>query len=456
MDVQKIKEDFKKVISYTQGIEDPKVDRLFEQWYAAKKEFIDAFGGEPIYELPEEVSFFLDDKAKESKVSSLIDYIWDTNPDLSDFIYANKDNFFENKTIREYNSPTGIIPANMKLIKAFKFFESDKKLLHQIQDRASLIIQENKIKGKLCFSVHPLDFLSSSLNTYNWRSCHALDGEYRSGNLSYMIDNVTVMCYLKGEDNVCIPMFPDDVKWNNKKWRMLTYISEDREKIFCGRPYPFATEHGFELCVHGLKMVLKIIDKFSYDTKLRNLIVESVKDPKSNYNLWLKNKYIYQKCCLVPIESVIQDSPNSLHFNDVLYSTCYKPYYYINAADYEQKEDKIIWVGNEVACLQCGNELIADSSTMRCPDCELKYGTETKYGYGYCECCGCRIRLEDSHYVNVGYEEVYVCEHCFDIETATCAHCKETFFRNDMFYDREISEYICQECKEEKANGTWK
>ena len=39
------------------------------------------------------------DKAKDSKVSSLIDYIWDTNPDLSEFIFANKDNFFENKTL---------------------------------------------------------------------------------------------------------------------------------------------------------------------------------------------------------------------------------------------------------------------------------------------------------------------------------------------------------------------
>ena len=28
------------------------------------------------------------------------------------------------------------------------------------------------------------DYLSLSENAFNWRSCHALDGEYRAGNLS--------------------------------------------------------------------------------------------------------------------------------------------------------------------------------------------------------------------------------------------------------------------------------
>ena len=84
----------------------------------------------------------------------------------------------------------------MKLVRAFKFFETDKELLNEIQSVASMIIQEDKIEGTLCLSVHPLDFISSSENTHNWRSCHALDGEYRAGNLSYMLDKTTVMCYL--------------------------------------------------------------------------------------------------------------------------------------------------------------------------------------------------------------------------------------------------------------------
>jgi hypothetical protein len=56
----------------------------------------------------------------------------------------------------------------MKLAKAFKFFTDSKTVLYDLQNRASQIIQEDKVEGTLCLSVHPLDFLSSSMNTYNW------------------------------------------------------------------------------------------------------------------------------------------------------------------------------------------------------------------------------------------------------------------------------------------------
>ena len=73
--------------------------------------------------------------------------------------------------------------------------------------------------------MHPLDYLSLSENTYNWRSCHSLDGEYRAGNLSYMMDKSTVICYLKSNDDVILSNFGPEVKWNSKKWRVLLYFS---------------------------------------------------------------------------------------------------------------------------------------------------------------------------------------------------------------------------------------
>ena len=91
------------------------------------------------------------------------------------------------------------------------------------------------MSGDFCISIHPLDFLTSSVNTYNWRSCHALDGEYRAGNLSYMVDKSTIICYLKGANNAKLPMFPDDVPWNSKKWRVLIYVSDYWDLLFAGR-----------------------------------------------------------------------------------------------------------------------------------------------------------------------------------------------------------------------------
>ena len=50
--LSKIKEDFDKVIQYSQSIPDPKTDRLFDVWMECKKEFIELFGGKYIYEFP--------------------------------------------------------------------------------------------------------------------------------------------------------------------------------------------------------------------------------------------------------------------------------------------------------------------------------------------------------------------------------------------------------------------
>jgi hypothetical protein len=192
-----IKEQFKEVIRYSQDIEDPKVDYLFREWEYNKKKFIDLFGG-LIYEWPETIEFVLDDTQKRSRVMEFVGIVSDNfnNPELADFIEANLDSFYENKVSTDDKMPKG-----MKLLKAFKYFEKNQTALRNLQDMASQIIQEDKIKGTLCFSVHPLDYLSSSENTYNWRSCHSLDGEYRAGNLSYMVDNSTFLIYLKGADN---------------------------------------------------------------------------------------------------------------------------------------------------------------------------------------------------------------------------------------------------------------
>ena len=56
------------------------------------------------------------------------------NSDLANFIDENLDSFFDNKVS---NTVGRQIPEGMKLIKAFKFFEEDKKVLRDLQDKAS-------------------------------------------------------------------------------------------------------------------------------------------------------------------------------------------------------------------------------------------------------------------------------------------------------------------------------
>ena len=211
--MDKLQEDFNKVIEFSQDITGINTDELFSQWKEAKKDFIKYFGGKLIYEWPEKVTFELDIEEKNKKVSDLISYVADYNINLAEFIKFNMDNFYENLVNDNYSSPSGIpISKGMRLLKAFKFFEEDKEKLTDFQNRASMVIQENKVEGRLCFSVHPLDFLSASENTHNGHSCHALDGDFRAGNLSYMIDKCTIMVYLKSDEDTLQQDFPDYVK----------------------------------------------------------------------------------------------------------------------------------------------------------------------------------------------------------------------------------------------------
>ena len=48
-EVSKIKEDFNKVITYSQGIGEPKTDKLFDIWFKAKRDLIKVFGNKFIY-----------------------------------------------------------------------------------------------------------------------------------------------------------------------------------------------------------------------------------------------------------------------------------------------------------------------------------------------------------------------------------------------------------------------
>ena len=455
-DIGAIKEQFKEVIKYSQGISNPQIDYLFREWESNKAKFIERFGG-LIYEWPEPIEFTLDPVEKKRRVLDFVDCVSRTfdNEELADFLDSNLDTFFENKVS---NSSGKNIPAGMKLIKAFKFFESNKQALRDMQDMASQIIQENKIKGTLCFSVHPLDFLSSSENTYNWRSCHALDGEYRAGNLSYMVDNCTFMVYLKGADNADLASFPAFVKWNSKKWRMLIHASEDDRLMFAGRQYPFNSRSGIDLVLNIYNNLMtktphsySINKYYGWRADYIDSYVPFDADAVENTRI-LETRYLVIRDRLTAIDDIVVAAPGALNYNDVLCSTCYKyPYYAVLdswewfSMDY-YREHPII-VGGEIPCLHCGQELIRNPETMRCDECELDFGYEDNDSYGHCECCGCRIYLDNAYYVADGY----ICDHCFNNECFVCDRCGEVHYNSDrscIEVAEDEVEYVCSQCYE--------
>ena len=418
---------------------------LLDSWYSNKKWFIDAIekagGTDYIYEMPGIVKVELTDDIKRNYLDN---FIQDTNSLISAyrnitsldddertclifFDYFLKEltvnSFFENKMLFNWRSdeyrnywgcsPTFehfVIPQGMKVIKAFKFFIKDKKLLEIIQNKASIAIQNNSLSGRLCFSVNPIDYLTISENNHNWRSCHALDGEYRSGNLSYISDNCTVVCYLKGDkdDNNCaLERVP--FKWNSKKWRVLLYIDPKQHLVFAGKQYPFSSD---EL----LNKVKWFVGKFTGNeySPWYNDYLQELKSETTNETFYFDSKYLHYKGKLLSLQKVVVDK-NDLFYNDVLTSTVYtRPFYCYNTNTWSRHntKDPIIEVGNDVKCLCCGKTNITSSESMLCEHCDVRWGNEFNNQVTECECCGCRILSSETYYDD--YDNGPFCYECYE------------------------------------------
>lgn len=462
-----IKEQFDKVISYSQvGIDYPQTEQLFTIWKNNKKRFYEAFGNQLIWEYPKIVSFELDDNTKQARVIDLISYILcnEYSTELADFIDQQKKGFFDNKVVEEYVTKLNeTITKDTKLIKAFKYFIKDKEVLNDLQSRASRIIQENKVEGKLCFSIHPLDYLSISETTHNWRSCHALDGEYRAGNLSYMMDNCTVICYLKSEQDTKLPHFPDDVPWNDKKWRVLLYFNKLMDICFAGRQYPFSTEQGMNwildncfnqifnkrsTSIFGLGELSLKWDKWSTKT-INNIEINGHKFDFSD------KRYIALDNGIKCIGDIVINAEGSKQFNDVLYSNCYTPMYscltfkdpIVSKTEYflfPTTHTAHIEVGHKTICLRCGGEEILDEgSTMMCYDCEYEFGDSNNDTFCVCDRCGGRMLTDDSYILT--NDKIY-CPQCWEKYVEQCACCGDRLETKDMKYDDELEEWYCEDC----------
>ena len=355
------------------------------------------------------------------------------------------EDFFNNKMSRSYQVKDISVPEGMKVLKALKYFIDDKTILDAYQTAASRLIQEDIIEGKLCISVHPLDFLSSSENTHNWRSCHALDGDYAAGNLSYMIDNSTVICYLKSEHNDAIPNFP--FAWNNKKWRVLLYFSDLWDMVFAGRQYPFNSDMMIDFVK---KIMFPKCGLGEYWTGWRGGLLTSYKEPRSGRT--------YDFGALVPIEDefvslrkLVGNLRGSMNYNDLTDSTCYTPIYAYNTRNNfwgrtfsgsTSREYTKFHIGGYTPCGCCGKANITNSSILICNDCELEYGDLNNEDYGYCDSCGRHIVLEDAYYMG----DYPFCEQCFNKYASTCDMCGAYCFNEELRYHRASQKMVCPSC----------
>jgi len=354
---------------------------------------------------------------------------------MYDFFKCNYDGILDNKL----KEPYGDFPRGMRLSKVLmKEFGLDAE---DVRQKLSMLIQSNKVSGKLCISVHPLDYLSASENNHGWRSCHALDGEYRAGNISYMLDSGTIIAYLKSTSgDVELPRFPNSVPWNDKKWRVYLHCDLENHVVYAGRQYPFHTERGLELIaemirnlwyfrtkrerdeekahaedVLGYPLTHKtFLDRYMQSYKFRHLGLKGQTLINGEPYNFTETKFIVagdrwgESVKIVPAKNYIRNKEEALNFNDVIQSHTYSPWMMLYGDEsvngmLPMNPRSVYYVGERVPCVCCGERDANDSDTFLCGRCR---NNEDEIE---CERCGEVWPVTEVNWVD-GYG--YLCPDC--------------------------------------------
>lgn len=466
-DIEEIKKQVTEVIKESQNYHDLDlhVDKIIKDWLQAKKTFINKMDGNLIYQTDELITFKLSYESRRQRLHRFADLISVrySNDYLSEFLYDIKvDDFYDNKTSQNYdaynsNGELVKVPKNYKVVKCFKFFENNEHFLKDIQNEASRIIQEDCVSGYLCFSVHPLDFLSASENVHNWRSCHALDGEYRSGNLNYLMDSCTVMCYLKAEKQAILPHFPESVPWNSKKWRVWLYFSNDLSMIFAGKQYPFTSNTGLNYIKDNILPTLNFGKWGDFNVSKINHLTDEISG-----NYFSFTKMVPVGSILKPLTKLMENGKQTYMYNDVLYSTCYDALY-----AFKKEEHPFMWTGNptgttndkthftvgkKCTCPICGENSIDYSEIISCIDCANKYGIGDNEDYYICDICGASVYYDDMYVSDI--TDTQMCPTCYHHETRRCQCCGTIDLPEVIKYYKGL--YLCPDCIEDEDNKTKK
>ena len=245
----------------------------------------------------------------------------------------------------------------------------------------SMVLNNAKQHGKLCLSIHPLDYMTMSDNDGGWTSCMSWQegGCYRQGTVEMMNSPMVVVTYLCASEDMYIDV---DKTWNSKKWRELFIINE--HVITPVKPYPYHDEKMTEECLTWLN---ELSGKIYSDD---NFLFENG-----------DNRYLNYYRLNATTRKMYNDFASCQHLTKIKLPVP------------EKREGKIIrWSFNysgKSECMWCGStdsDYIEESSLL-CDNCS------DNNQYKRCCCCNERIDLEyDDYFCNNDGE--YYCSSCRD------------------------------------------
>ena len=140
----------------------------------------------------------------------------------------------------------------MKITKGYKATKAIGKLaeafhiegFEEFRIAHSQVLNQKKLAGNLCLSIHPLDYATMSDNECGWESCMSWQNEgcYRQGTVEMMNSECVVVAYLTSDSDMWMPGTYDgqDCRWNSKKWRQLFIVTPE---LICNvKAYPYSND----------------------------------------------------------------------------------------------------------------------------------------------------------------------------------------------------------------------
>lgn len=125
--------------------------------------------------------------------------------------------------------------------------------------RLSELMQNRKIKGFICISIDPYDFLTSATNMHGWTTCQKLWGDMSGGCYTWITDPNALIAYrtngkdylydhgiangVNGKEN--FDFGQNKFTGNSKTWRQIINADPKTCAFLFGREYPSNTEVAF-------------------------------------------------------------------------------------------------------------------------------------------------------------------------------------------------------------------
>lgn len=259
----------------------------------------------------------------------------------------------------------------------------------------SQILNQKKISGTFCLSIHPLDFMTMSDNECDWYSCMNWmnGGEFRMGTVEMMNSPVVVIGYLESKK----PMSFGPYEWNSKKWRNLFVVTDDL--ITSVKDYPYHNEMFCDQMVNWLRNIFG---------------VTSYKELK---HIYCDDEYVeYEDYSFKMISNAMYND-----FGNKAYVSCA---FAING----NSGGDILYSG-PTECMNCGEELLAEPGSVEGINDMSDLICDACVDVHHCDWCNCRMYGNDNTYEVDGY---IICEDCYENNTAVDFFTEETHMETNM------------------------